>query len=164
MIEMVYSMIRKLFKIQDYYCLVAIITWVTSIPTPSMGVERVIECHEPKGMSFDLKTPNNGWIEETSIVKGVSFIKEHDDHYDILIRYNDKTDIIKPSLGGYSLSHEDDDSFSIIINTKPLGILETFHVHLQNNGTGTLVWSTMKNNTPPTKTTSTSTYTLKCSY
>ena len=164
MIEMVYSMIQKLFRIRSYYSLAVIITWVISLSTPSIGVERVIECHDPKGMIFDLKTPNNGWIEESSIVKGVSFIKEHDDHYDILIRYKDKTDIIKPYSGGYSLSHEDDNSFSIIINTKPLGILETFHVHLQNNGIGTLVWSTMKNNTPPTKTTSTSTYTFKCSY
>lgn len=153
-----------LSKIRSTFTLHIIILLTNLTLTPSMAVERVIQCVEPKGMSFDLRAPNNGWNEQYSGVTGVSFIKEHDDHYDIIIRYKDKNEIIKPSSGGYSLSHEDDDSFIIIINTKPLGILETFHVHLQRDGTGALVWITMKNNTPPTKTTNMSTFTLKCSY
>lgn len=132
--------------------------------TPSKAVERVIDCLDPKGMSFDLKTPNNGWREELTTVVGISFIKEHEDHYDIIIKYKDKTDIIRPTLNGYNLSHEDESSFSIVVNTRPLGILETFHVYLENDRKGILIWSTMKANTPPLKTTRSSTYTLKCSY
>lgn len=158
------AMTNTLYKLRHSCVLQVIMLLAIVISTPSKGVERVIDCLEPKGMGFDLKSPNNGWVEETSAVKGISFIKEHEDHYDIILKYKDKADVIKPSSGGYSLSHEDDNSFSIIINTRPLGILETFHVHLENDRTGILVWSTMKNNTPPKKTTRSSTYTLKCSY
>lgn len=130
----------------------------------AFSVERIIECTQPNGMSFDLKSPENGWRQEDLQVLGVSFIKEHADHYDILIKYKDRTDIINPSVNGYSLTHSDENDFSIVVSTRPLGIIETFHVHLDSNQIGTLIWSIMKNNTPPMKTSKSSTFIFRCSY
>lgn len=98
------------------------------------------------------------------LVSGISFIKEHADHYDILIKYKDRTDIINPSVNGYSLTHSDENDFSIVVSTRPLGIIETFHVHLDSNQNGTLIWTIMKNNTPPMKSSKSSTFIFKCVY
>lgn len=141
-----------------------IVIFLFMYSSDAFSVERIIECTQPSGMSFDLKTPENGWRQEDLHVSGISFIKEHADHYDILIKYKERTDIINPSGNGYSLTHSDESDFSIVVSTRPLGIIETFHVHLDSNQTGTLIWSIMKNNTPPMKSSKSSTFIFKCVY
>lgn len=124
-------------------------------------VKRVIECRDPRGVSFDASTPERSWEAESGSVFEIVFIDKQGS-YDVVVRDKIGESIIPASSSGYAVFVDDEEHLTIVISTAPLKTLEIFQLSYTQIGSWQLVYSIFKNGAPPREITSAKSYAFKC--
>lgn len=128
------------------------------------GLLRVTECANPKGAFYDLHSNDKKWDYDDSVKMSVSILTEHEGVHDIAIKDGVGESVIKHSARGYYFIPRTEKRFTILFDTTPLGIFEIFQLEYNDNNTASLVYTIMKNGTPPHNSSQVSTYILSCKY
>lgn len=148
-----------------YTSLVSAMIYLMSInqgqPT---GLLRATECKNPKGAFYDLHGNNKKWNYNDSIKMSITILTEHEGAHDILIKDSVGESTIKHSSRGYYFMPRSEKRFIIIFDTLPLGIFEIFQLEYNDDNTASLIYTIMKNGTPPHNASQVNTYVLSCKY
>lgn len=151
-------MLRRAFYIAAFFLL------AKSVSAGEAGINRIIECTNAQGMSYDLGRRSGGWEKEEFKKLAVTLLKPKGGAYDLIIKDGVGDTEIKAFSKGYRILVDSEHHATITLDTSPLGIFEIFQLDLDTDGTGTLFWVISKNGTPPHGTTKSTTYILTCSY
>ena len=124
-------------------------------------VKRVIECRDPRGVSFDASTPERSWEAESGSVFEIVFIDKQG-AYDVVMRDKIGESTIQAFSNGYAVFVDDEEHLTIVISTAPLKTIEIFQLSYSQIGSWQLVYSIFKNGAPPREITAAKSYAFKC--
>jgi hypothetical protein len=148
----------KIFVISALLCIFSI------AQGHATGLLRVTECTNPKGSFYDLHANDKKWTYDDSVKMSVSILTEHEAVHDIVIKDGVGESTIKHSSRGYYFVPRSEKRFTILVDTTPLGIFEIFQLEYNDNNSASLIYTIMKNGTPPHNSSQVSTYILSCKY
>jgi hypothetical protein len=117
------------------------------------GQQLITTCGPSTGKAYYLEPEKHGWVDDGISGGEITFLRYPNGDYDLLIK--DAAAALSARQDGASVVKlfGDDSKLLTLVVVYPTNVVEVYQLTLDVNGRGILIWSNLKNKSPPLGTT-----------